>query len=120
MAILKQWDELIEMDQLDKAIEESYNEPVVLFKHSVTCGISAAAKHRLEKEFDQIDSLVHFYYLDLLKYRPISNEIAKRLNVIHQSPQTIVLKDGKVIHSASHSAIHASKIAGAISINNKK
>lgn len=95
--------------QLQAAIDESFQKPVALFKHSVTCGISANAKYRLESEWDFNTSELSFYYLDLLSYRAISNKIAADLAVIHQSPQVILLKDGKAVFNTSH---HAINVAG--------
>ena len=96
----------IESDlQLQAAIDESFEKPVVLFKHSVTCGISAGAKYRLEQEWDFSAEELSFYYLDLLAYRPISNKIAEALGVSHQSPQIILLKSGRAVYDTSHHMI---------------
>ncbi len=88
--------------QLQAAIDESFEKPVALFKHSVTCGISAGAKYGLEREWDITADELSFYYLDLLSFRSISNKIAKDLGVTHQSPQVIILKDGKAVYDTSH------------------
>jgi len=93
------------MVELDNAITESFERPVVLFKHSATCGISAGAHDRLEGL--EADERYSFYYLDLLAHRDISNEIARRFGVIHQSPQIIVLRNGKATFTTSHHAINA-------------
>ena len=89
--------------------------PQVIFKDSVTCGISAFAKERLIDSFGLIESEADFNYLDLLSYRSISNFITTTLGVIHQSPQIIVLIDGKVVYRDSHHSIDARKIAEKIS-----
>jgi len=94
------WNELEDIKQLDDLIELSKSKKVAIFKHSTRCGISRAVKKAFEKQFKDIDAV--FYYLDLLKHRDISNEIALRFNVQHQSPQLLVLKDGKVIKNDSH------------------
>jgi len=104
-SVREDWQQLSCIDDLDLAEKESYTKPVVLFKHSVTCGISAAAKHRLENGYDLDSENVALYYLDLLSYRDISNEIAKRFGIIHQSPQLIILKKGQAIANSSHHAI---------------
>lgn len=102
---ISDWDMLTSIDQLDTIDELSKEKTVVLFKHSTTCGISAGAKTRLESEWPDLSGDVQFYYLDLLSYRSISNEIANRYSVRHESPQIIVLKDGKAIHDTSHHRI---------------
>jgi len=98
---------------LKSAIAESSEKPVFLFKHSTTCGISLGAKTRLE-EWKIDPKEVNFYYLDLLTYRPISNKIAEVLDVVHQSPQVILLKDGKAIWSTTHHAISAEAVKDAL------
>jgi bacillithiol system protein YtxJ len=107
------WNELHALTDLDKAIEESKEHPVVLFKHSVTCGISAGAHDRLEGL--EADDRYRFYYLDLLAHRDISNEIARRFGIIHQSPQIIVLRNGKATFTTSHHAINAQVVLAQIS-----
>ncbi len=99
------WTELNKSDQIEQLIKQSYERPQVIFKHSISCGISAMAKHKLEMNWERdIDS--DFYYLDLLSFRSVSNEIASRFNVTHQSPQLIIIRDGKAIDKVSHHAIH--------------
>lgn len=103
------WHELTEISQLDTIIEESYKQPVAIFKHSTTCGISYQAKVGLEEEWDIAPEELKFYYLDLLAYRPISNEVANKLGIVHQSPQVIILKNGKPIDAFSHHSISVSR-----------
>jgi bacillithiol system protein YtxJ len=91
--------------ELGEAIENSYEKPVAFFKHSVSCGISARAMYLLEEEWNLNEKDVDFYYLDLINYRAVSNAIASRLNVTHQSPQIIVVKDGKSVYNVSHHRI---------------
>lgn len=79
------------------------SEPLfAVFKHSTRCSISSMAKSRFEREYN-LDFPV--YYLDLIQYRPISNLIASKSGVEHQSPQLIVFQNGKPIYNASHSGI---------------
>lgn len=99
-----------ENDVLD-IIEKSVVKPQIIFKDSVSCGISAFAKERLIDGFGLIENVADFNYLDLLSYRGVSNFIAARLEVIHQSPQIIVLVDRKAIYRDSHHSIDAKKIA---------
>ena len=97
------WTELTEETQLDTIISESNATPVVIFKHSTTCSISAMAKGRLDRE-EQPDG-IKFYYLDLLRYRPISNKIAEVFHVHHESPQVLVIKNGECTYDESHNGI---------------
>ena len=100
------WIPLTSMEQLAELTEHSFVKPVFIFKHSTRCGISRSVLKQFENEYD-LDTEVDAYYLDLLEYRPISSAIASQFSVEHQSPQLIVLKNGLVVHHASHSDIDA-------------
>lgn len=97
------WNKLTEISQLEDIKAESYNNPVLLLKHSTTCSISATSLNRLERNWKQekVGDLKP-YYLDLLSYRPISTEIANMFKVEHQSPQVLVIQNGECVYDASH------------------
>jgi len=107
------WIALTEAEQLEQIKEQSKQEPVVIFKHSTRCSISSMAKGRLERE--KAPENVPFYYLDLIKYRPISNKIAEDFNVHHQSPQVLVIKNGECTYEESHNGIDMHDIAEQVS-----
>lgn len=88
----------------------------VLYKHSTQCGTSDAALDEIEAFLEERPGLATFYYLDLLEHRDVSNEIARRLGVKHESPQAIVLRDGKVAAVLSHRAIRREALAKALSV----
>lgn len=100
------WTQLTDLGQLNEIIDLSTEKPVVIFKHSTRCSISRMALKQFENEFDLEEKMTP-YFLDLLEFRSISNEIAERFQVQHQSPQIIVIKDGNAIYYASHSDIQA-------------
>lgn len=100
------WIPLTSMGQLDEIVASSNQKPVVIFKHSTRCSISRMALKQFENEFD-LDDTVDVYFLDLLEHRDISNEIASRFGVYHQSPQLLLIKGGKSVYDVSHSAIDA-------------
>lgn len=104
------WHVLGEMDQLDALVEQSQTMPVAIFKHSTRCGISRAVLKLLERNYNLTDEQLKLYYLDLLQNRDISNEIAARFKVPHESPQMIVIKNGIVVYNDSHHAIDASHL----------
>lgn len=104
------WNELESLEQLKDVEAESFEKPIVIFKHSTRCSISRMAWSQFQKEFTIPDAKMSLYYLDLLAYREISNEIAQRFGVFHQSPQIIVIKDGKAIYDTSHESIDARKL----------
>lgn len=105
------WHSLTSMEQLEEMKKESYQTKIAVFKHSTRCGISKMVLRKFENEFaPEMEGIVKLYFLDLLLHRDISNEIAQRFNVPHQSPQLIVLQDGKAIFNASHQAIEVEAI----------
>lgn len=104
------WVALTDLGQLNEITDLSHENPVVIFKHSTRCSISRMALKQFENEFTLKDKVTP-YFLDLLNYREISNTIASKFEVVHQSPQLIVVKAGKAVHDASHSDIDASRLA---------
>lgn len=104
------WIKLISLEQLNLAIENSFEKPILLFKHSTRCSISSMAKTRFENNWPVENTTCELYYLDLLIYRSISNEIEKITGVIHQSPQAILIRNKEVIYEDSHSGISALEI----------
>lgn len=83
----------------------SHETPCVIFKHSTTCSISAIAKHRVKDYTDSKCTGFKFYYLDLLSFRPVSNFISELFDVQHESPQLLIIKDGKCVYNESHLSI---------------
>lgn len=106
-----QWKDLQTVDQLDEIKEISFEKPVVLFKHSTRCAISSMALSRLKGSWNESEMAeIDFYYLDLIAHREVSNTIAEKFNVVHQSPQIIVVKNGEAIYHDSHSGISYSTL----------
>jgi bacillithiol system protein YtxJ len=108
---MENWNSITSDETVKSIVEKSHQKPQIIFKHSVTCGISAYARSRIEDGYDHIEGKADFNYLDLLAYRSVSNFIAEHLGVFHQSPQIIILKNGEVSHTVTHHSIDASKIA---------
>lgn len=104
------WKEITDIAVLDKIQQDSYTQTQLIFKHSTRCSISAMALERLNRTWKFTDSQIVPHYLDLLKYRDISNKIAEKWQVHHESPQILIIKNGECIHDASHSDISVSEI----------
>ena len=98
---------LDKMEQFDEIDEISQTKPVVLFKHSTRCSISRMALKQFDAEFNYPEEKINWYLLDLLNHRDLSNEIASRYHVVHQSPQIVVIRNGKAIFNESHENIAA-------------
>lgn len=94
------WINLTDSQQIQAIIELSKQQPVLIFKHSTRCSISATALNRLERAWNLQDAKA--YYLDLIAYRPISNALAEQFEVEHQSPQVLIIKNGQCVYHESH------------------
>ena len=104
------WNGLTSLDQLDEIVKESNDIPVVIFKHSTRCGISRMVINQFEKSYDIDTNNMKIYYLDLLNYRNISDEVGYKFQVMHQSPQLIVVKKGVAVAHSSHHNIQAGEL----------
>lgn len=104
------WEKLTSVDQLDSIVEESKATPVAIFKYSTRCGISRIVLRQFERAYDLNNDQMKLYFLDLLAFRNISDEISIKFQVMHESPQLIVIKNGVVVAHASHHGIRASEL----------
>lgn len=103
------WLVLDSEQQLEQIAKSSEDKPNIIFKHSTTCPISSMAKMRLDDHWD-LNQDVDLYYLDLLKYRNISNKIAEKFEVVHESPQILVIKKGHCVYDVSHMDINVQEV----------
>lgn len=108
------WTPLTSTDQLDEITDLSAEVPCLILKHSTRCSISTVAKHRLEKDWDFENTELQPYYLDLISYREVSNEIVGKFGIDHQSPQVLLIKDGICVYDESHFGIKLSPIKAAL------
>lgn len=104
------WYTLENIAQLDEIVAQSNTVPVAIFKHSTRCGISRGVLKLFERSYNLSDENIKLYFLDLLQNRNVSNEVAARFKVQHESPQLIVLKNGEVVYHESHHGIEASHL----------
>lgn len=90
------------IDQIEEIKSLSENEPILIFKHSTRCGISSMVLRQFKSKITREPIQPKVYLLDLLAYRNISNAIANEFQIIHQSPQIIVIKNGNAVYNSSH------------------
>ena len=100
------WIPLNSIQQLKHITEKSKIKTQVIFKHSTRCGISRMAMNQFVENYDLSEKDLDLYFLDLLSYRDVSNEVGYKFQVMHQSPQIIVIKNGITVAHASHGAIN--------------
>lgn len=104
------WIPLKSIDQLMDIVKTTHDKPILLFKHSTRCSISAMAKSSLERNWSTGADLCDTYLLDLLSHRDVSDKISEITGLRHESPQAIVLKGDEIIYDDSHSGIDARRI----------
>jgi bacillithiol system protein YtxJ len=109
------WIDLNNASQLADIKELSKARPQVIFKHSTRCSISTMAKSRLER--NEQPETGDFYFLDLLRYRSLSNQIAEDFAVPHESPQVLLIKNTECVYEESHSGIQMDEIMEQIALN---
>ncbi len=107
------WIPLISLEQLNALALDSQRKPVMYLKHSTRCSISSAALARLERVSEALEAVCQPVYLDLLAYRPISNALAERYQIQHESPQVLVIAEDKLIWHGSHLEIQSKEIVEA-------
>ena len=106
---------LSDFDMLEAAIAESLERPVLLFKHSRTCGISCEAMDELRAHLAQAGTRAAYKVITVQSHRSVSEHAAKRLGVRHETPQAILLRDGKPVWNASHLRITAEELSRVLS-----
>jgi bacillithiol system protein YtxJ len=103
-----QWIHINDEVQLKEIIQKSSEKPQVIFKHSTRCSVSSVALNRLQKAGFPLQ--IDFYYLDLIAHRNISNKITELFKVQHESPQVLLIKEGKCVYDESHLGISMDEI----------
>src|SRR5829696_1688832 len=102
---------LVDVQSVDAAIAESREHPVLLFKHSRYCGVSCEALDELQSHIESRgDAAVAYKMITVQTHRPVSDAIVQRLGLRHETPQAILLRDGKVVWNASHFRITATQL----------
>jgi bacillithiol system protein YtxJ len=102
---------LHDVESLDAAIAESRERPVLLFKHSRYCGVSCEALDELQSHIDaRGPGSVAYKMITVQTHRPVSDAASQRLGIRHETPQAILLRDGKAVWNASHFRITASQL----------
>ncbi len=99
------WIGLAEMDQLEAIDRLSFQKTQLVYKHSTSCSISSMVLNMFTKGFEHEEEKVDMYFLDIHRARSVSNEIALKYGVRHESPQLLVIKNGAVVAHNSHGGI---------------
>lgn len=105
------WTLLEKEEQLPDIDRASVSRPQLIFKHSTRCSISSVVKNRLSK--GALPAGIDFYHLDLIANRTVSNAIAEHYGIRHESPQVLLIRNGKCVYNESHSAVYMEDIIDA-------
>ncbi len=108
------WNSLTSAAEVESIKEHSYTVPCLILKHSTSCNISAIAKYRLDTDWDFEPNVLEPYYLDLLRFRPVSAYIAETFDVYHESPQVLLIVAGECVYDASHLDIRVEELKEAL------
>ena len=104
------WNHLTDTEAVLRLDQESQNKPQIIFKHSTRCSISDMAKGRLDRGIGELEILAELHFLDLIRYRTVSDFIAEHFNVKHESPQILVIHNGNCILEQSHYDVRPEEI----------
>lgn len=102
--------QLERLDELDRLLAESQARPLLLFKHSYTCGVSAEALDELVEHLNGDSLDARYAMVTVQTHRDVSNAVASRLGVRHHTPQAILVREGRAVWSATHFRINADEI----------
>ena len=102
------------LEELDRLLAASEARPLLLFKHSYSCGISAEALDELVAHLNGTPGDAEYAIVTVQTHREVSNEVARKLGVRHETPQALLIRDGRVVWSASHFRVTANAVEGAI------
>jgi len=107
------------LEELDRLLSESHTRPLLLFKHSYTCGVSAEALDELVDHLNEDVIAVgmpepQYAMVTVQTDRDVSNAVSKKLEIRHETPQALLVRDGRVIWSASHFRVTADAMKKAL------
>lgn len=109
-AVESQWIQLQSENDWHAARLGSVDKPTLVFKHSTRCGISSMALKQFERDWNLSQDDCHLYYIDILAHRKVSNLIAEELELVHESPQVLLMINKELMHHASHAEIDSATI----------
>ncbi|MDZ7715838.1 MAG: bacillithiol system redox-active protein YtxJ [Balneolaceae bacterium] len=104
------WNQLTEEGQVEQVIAQSKSKPQLIYKHSARCSVCWFAKSELENVADEMGPQADMNFVDVINSRNVSNKLAEVLNIRHESPQAILIKNGEAVWHESHGAIKGAKV----------
>lgn len=112
------WNKLTASTQIEELKQLSNDKPVLIFKHSTRCSVSSMSLDRLLRNWKPADEeKISPYFLDLIAYRSLSNQIEDEFGIPHESPQVIIIRNGKAVYDTSHYEISYNEIMEKVKIS---
>lgn len=115
--IRQSWNPISDIADLGSVLKKSSNRPQLIYKHSPSCGVSFMAKQELDSNVQELSTFAELYIVNVIQDRPVSNAVAKELGIRHESPQAILLQDGKVMWEGSHWQVKGEKLLSVLQDN---
>ena len=107
------WNSLDSVAAIERLKQDSHQQPIIIFKHSTRCSISSLALNRLEQAWDEQEMQgIDPFFLDLIRYRDVSQQVAEAFGVRHQSPQLLLIRNGECVYTTSHVGISYKTLKG--------
>ena len=104
------WNYLTDKAALEAIVDHSRVQACLIFKHSTRCSLSAIAKHRIENDWDFSEQDLSPFLLDLISFRDLSGLVSSEFGIQHESPQVLLIKDGKCVYTTSHLNINVAEL----------
>lgn len=109
------WKKLTQPSQIEEIKALSFEKPVLIFKHSTRCSISSMSLDRMLRNWKEDDhAKLEPFYLDLINFRSLSDLVEDTFGVPHESPQVILIREGKAVYDNSHFGISYPEIMGKV------
>jgi len=100
-------------DEID-AILRNESKPQLIYKHSNRCGVSILSRNSLDSGMESITEQADSYMIDVVAMRDLSNYVADKTGVKHESPQLILINNGEIFWDASHGDVRIEKLLEAL------
>lgn len=110
----EKWNVLFEEQEVPGLMLASEQRPQLIYKHSFTCGICHMALESIESSFKELEKQADMHFVDVKEARPVSDLFAEELDVRHESPQVIIIRDGVAVWDESHHAIKGDMVLEAV------
>ena len=100
------WTPLESIATLEQIEKDSHERPIVIFKHSTSCSISSMVLNRLERSWNEQEMQgTDTFFLDLIRHRDVSQQVAESFRIMHQSPQLLLIHKGECVYDTSHMGV---------------